>query len=111
MAVTVVCPACGGRLNAPSQLIGRMAKCPQCGQTVKIAASTDSPAEPPRPVPSRKPKSSPSKADRGAAQVVIRRSDDLEGGSDDAETAAPSSRRSYGLGIPLVAGIIIADPP
>src|SRR5438132_3852782 len=95
MAITVVCPACGGRLNAPSQLLGRMAKCPQCGQTVKVAPSANSPAEsPPRQAPTRRPKSSPS------AEIVIKR-------SGSSETTSPDARLSYGLGIPsLVLGMI-----
>jgi hypothetical protein len=43
MAVLVVCQACGGRLHAPSQLLGRMAKCPQCGQTIKVAQGVSPP--------------------------------------------------------------------
>lgn len=46
MAVIVVCPACGGKLSAPNQLIGRMAKCPQCGQAMKVVPSAQPPAPP-----------------------------------------------------------------
>src|SRR5437870_4480381 len=100
MAITVVCPACGGRLSAPSQLLGRMAKCPQCGQTVKVAPSANSPAEPPRAVPSRRPKSSPSELETRTAEIVVKR-------SGDSETRSRNARISYGLGIPsLVLGTI-----
>ncbi|HLJ94663.1 MAG TPA: hypothetical protein VKU02_15865 [Gemmataceae bacterium] len=100
MPITVVCSACGGRLSAPNQLIGRMAKCPQCGQTVKVAPSGEPPAEAPRPTSSRKPRSSPSEADAKAAEIVVRR-------SDDSETPPSTTRISYGLGIPsLILGIV-----
>ena len=48
MSVSVLCPSCGGKILAPSQLLGRMAKCPQCGQTVKVIQTTPShaPCEP-----------------------------------------------------------------
>jgi hypothetical protein len=100
MAISVVCSACGGRMSAPSQLLGRMAKCPQCGKTVKVAPSTEPPAEPPRQAPARKPKSAPSEAAAGTAQIVVRR-------SDHGDTPSPNGRIPYGLGIPsLVLGII-----
>lgn len=107
MAVTVVCPACGGKLSAPSQLLGRMAKCPQCGQAVKVAPSKESTAEPPRPVPSRKPRSLPSEPDDEAAEIVIRRSSGREERTDDSEAPSPGLRIAYGLGIPsVVLGIL-----
>src|SRR6266849_4524244 len=100
MAISVVCSACGGRLSAPSQLLGRMAKCPQCGKTVRVAPSTEPPADPPRQALARKPKSAPSEAAAGVAQIVVRRSDNVE-------TPSPNARIPYGLGIPsLVLGII-----
>jgi hypothetical protein len=48
MSIRVICPLCGGQLLAPSQLLGRMAKCPQCGRAVKViqAAAANAPFEP-----------------------------------------------------------------
>lgn len=108
MAITVVCPACGGKLHAPSQLLGRMAKCPQCGQTVKVVASPDSPAEPPRSAPPRKPKSSPAAVNRGAADIIIKRSEDSADGIRESEAPSAGSRLPYGLGIPSLALGIVA---
>jgi hypothetical protein len=46
MSITVVCPACGGKMSAPSQLLGRMAKCPRCAKAIKVVPSTDPPSPP-----------------------------------------------------------------
>ena len=36
MAITVRCPACGKRLQAPDSAAGKRAKCPQCSKILKV---------------------------------------------------------------------------
>ncbi len=45
MPFVVVCPNCKARLKAPEALVGKVVKCPGCGQQVKV------PAPPPAPAP------------------------------------------------------------
>jgi hypothetical protein len=110
MAVTVVCPSCNGKLSAPSQLLGRMAKCPQCGQTIKVAPSTDSPTAMPGPPPqlsSRKPRALLSESDAEEADHDATRPKRFAGQTEDFAKSPPSSRIALGLGIPsLILGMI-----
>ena len=38
MPISVVCPSCNGKLQAPDKLAGKKAKCPQCGELVQVTA-------------------------------------------------------------------------
>jgi hypothetical protein len=46
--ITVVCP-CGKKLKAPASAAGKKAKCPACGNVMKLEASAGAPAVPPVP--------------------------------------------------------------
>src|SRR5205823_14476303 len=94
MSITVVCPACGGKLSAPSQLIGRMAKCPQCAKAIKVVPSADSPS----PAPVCQPASAPSlrrdEPEKPAAQKQVT--------ATKGQTSLPSRR----LGLPVAGSIV-----
>jgi hypothetical protein len=131
MAIIVVCPACGGKLHAPSQLLGRMAKCPQCGQTIKVIATADSPTvatqrppssaqkssrkdaepsakvEPAHRASTRKPKTFPGESESEGTDFKVVAQDSEADQTRDFDTRRPTSRIAYGLGIPaLILGIL-----
>ena len=37
MPISVICPSCGTKLNAPDQHAGKRGKCPKCQATVELA--------------------------------------------------------------------------
>lgn len=41
--IKMACPACKATINAPAEMVGKSAKCPKCGVTVKIGASAEAP--------------------------------------------------------------------
>jgi hypothetical protein len=132
MAILVVCPACGGKLNAPSSLLGRMAKCPKCGQAIKVVANADSPAAaaprptgsaqkssrknappaeetrpteedaPSRPASPRKPKTLPSDSVEEDIEIKVVAQDGEGGEAGDFEKGRPASRLAYGFAIPAL---------
>jgi uncharacterized Tic20 family protein len=55
MPIVIVCPGCNSKLKAPENLIGKMVKCPSCGQAVPVRAAA-APAPAPIPVPPPAPK-------------------------------------------------------
>src|SRR6266849_4623950 len=49
MSISIVCPSCATKLQAPSDKAGRKARCPKCG--TKIAVASQGILEPARLVP------------------------------------------------------------
>src|SRR5690348_12390262 len=48
MPISVKCPACGSKLNAPDALAGKKVKCPKCGSGLAVPAAAKPPAAPPQ---------------------------------------------------------------
>src|SRR5438132_4322406 len=43
MPISVICPSCGTKLNAPDQHAGKRGKCPKCQATVELAPAPSAP--------------------------------------------------------------------
>lgn len=41
MSISLTCPSCDRKLNAPDQAAGRMVKCPKCGQQLTVPSSVE----------------------------------------------------------------------
>src|SRR5262249_36810200 len=108
MTMLVVCPACGGKLNAPEHLLGRMGKCPQCGKAIKITPSQEPAAAPAEPsAATRKVKPSAAKTQSEEPAIKVIHLDSRAKGAATSGGAPSTSRIALGLGIPsLVLGVI-----
>jgi uncharacterized Tic20 family protein len=57
MPITIACPSCKARLQAPDNAAGKKVKCPKCGTPIPVPAGGGS-----APTPTRQPAAAPSKA-------------------------------------------------
>jgi hypothetical protein len=88
MSMTLVCSSCQRELRLPEELMGKMVKCPACGQTF-AAESTGSPNVPPRGQESHRQPSQPPFSDHFFQE------DSEEGYEDGIDSSNRRRRRFY----------------
>jgi uncharacterized protein len=91
MPIIVVCPSCNSKLKAPENLIGKLVKCPTCGQAVPVKAAAPAPA--PAPKPPMRPAPPPQQpfAEMEPVEDELETPGGRQGGYDElgGQTAAP----------------------
>ncbi|HEY3787661.1 MAG TPA: DUF1559 domain-containing protein, partial [Urbifossiella sp.] len=87
MPISVTCPGCEARLNAPDAAAGKTVKCPKCKAAIQVPAAADSPFE-----VVDEPEPAPKKAVPVAAKAPAKKKMDIEL-DDDEEDDKPRAKK------------------
>jgi hypothetical protein len=114
MSISVTCPACSAKLNAPDSTAGKKVKCPKpgCGTVMLVPAPApafevvedEPPAAPPRAKPKFIPAAVADDDDEDDRPRSKRRRDDDD---EDGDRPRKKKRKKGGMGAGVIAGIVL----
>lgn len=101
MPISVSCPSCAAKLQAPDAAVGRKTKCPKCGGVIQIAAAT--------PASLAKPTSAPGPASAAVPQPATAQSSNTKPAAAKPAVRVPMAQAALPDLPPLAAEFSAAD--